>query len=291
MVAELRRTARRVRPYLRRSSAIRAVRGAALTGLDLVDVAFGHRDPLAPPRRLRGVGAGDFRAVGESLFAELVDPGGLTPEARVLDIGCGVGRLAIPIARYLTTGTYHGFDISPEMIGWCRRTLTPRYPNFQFTLLDVANSHYNPAGAVTADTAHFPYHDGDFDFALATSLFTHLLPSSFLNYALESARVLAPGGTLFGTFFLVDAETAGRIDRHESDLDLRQELHDPHTGTTFRALDSATPETAVGLDRDFVTTTLGEAGLSVSGVYPGVWSGRSEGRTYQDIVVARAPSA
>ena len=47
----------------------------------------------------------------------------------VLDVGCGIGRMAIPLARYLNTdGKYEGFDIIPENIAWCQRAITPRYP-------------------------------------------------------------------------------------------------------------------------------------------------------------------
>jgi SAM-dependent methyltransferase len=283
----LKRSTQRLRPYLRRSPAAQALRGVTLTGLDSVAAALGQRDPLEPPRRLRGVGSGHFRAVGEAILEQLVAIGELSPGARVLDIGCGVGRVAMPLAGYLTDGSYEGFDVAPEMIDWCRRTITPRFPRFRFTLVDVANSHYNPTGVHTATATSFPYPDGEFDFALATSLFTHLLPSSFLNYMQELARVLTPDGTFFGTFFLLDEETLGRLDRHESELELPHQLSDPTAGIEFRAMDTSTPETAVGLDRRFVTGALEQVGLTVTAVHPGSWSGRPDGRSYQDILVAR----
>ena len=55
-----------------------------------------------PPWWLRDVGGGDFRAVGQKflhLFTELAD---LQPDERVLDIGCGCGRIAFPLTEYLS---------------------------------------------------------------------------------------------------------------------------------------------------------------------------------------------
>ena len=287
----LRRTTQRIRPYLRRSPTAQAVRGATLTGLDAVAAVLGQRDPLEPPRRLRGVGSGDFRAVGDAILAQIIEVGELRSDARVLDIGCGIGRVAIPLADYLTDGSYEGFDIAPDMIDWCRRTITPRFPRFCFSLVDVANSHYNPSGTLTADATSFPYPSGEFDFALATSLFTHLLPSAFLNYVDELARVLAPAGTFFGTFFLLDPETEARLDRHEATLELPHRLRDSSTGTHYRVMDASTPETAVGLDEGFVIGALEHAGLSVTGVRSGTWSGHRDGFSYQDVLVARRPGA
>jgi SAM-dependent methyltransferase len=287
MRRKLGRVVRRIRPLLRHSPAARALRDATLRAIDRVGAPAGSRDPLMPPRHLRGVGHGDFHAVGEGMAEQIVRLGRLTREARVLDIGCGVGRIAIPLTRHLTAGSYDGFDVSAEMVAWCRQAITPRFPAFRFTRIDVANSHYNPAGDLAADVVSFPYPDDEFDFALAVSLFTHLLPSSLLNYVHEAARVLAPGGTLFATFFLLDSETAAALERGTCAIELPHRLRDQAAGVEFRAMYASSPETAIGLERQFVYEALERAGLTVSAVYPGTWAGRAGGRSYQDILVAR----
>ena len=85
-------------------------------------------------------------------------PEGLKPDERVLDAGCGIGRIAVPLTEYLDeSGGYEGFDIAPEGIAWCRENITPRYPNFRFQVADIYNKSYNPEGSQKADEYEFPY--------------------------------------------------------------------------------------------------------------------------------------
>ena len=276
----------RARRRLRHNVLARAVRSAVLTGADGLERVLARGDRACPPRRLRGVGAGDFRAVGEALVDQLVELGGLRPEHDVVDIGCGSGRLALPLTAYLRGGHYEGFDVDEEMIAWCRRSITPRHPNFGFTTLDIANTHYNPQGALTAREVMFPFAAERFDVAVATSLFTHLLPDGLGNYATETARVLAPGGRLFATFCLVDDAVLERMSRGRAEIELRHRVRDG-SGVEYHTLDPASPETAVGFSEAHVRSTLGGAGLRVDAVHRGTWSGLDGGLTYQDVVIAR----
>ena len=153
--------------------------------------------------RLRFVGAGDFRAVGEEMVKLLTSVGGLQADDRVLYIGCGAGRVALPLTRLLTS-TYEGFDVVKAAIRWCQRHITAHHPRFRFRHANLYNSFYNRRGV---DAAHFrfPYDDASFDFAFATSVFTHLDVDSTRNYLDEAHRVLRPGGRLLATFFVLGA--------------------------------------------------------------------------------------
>src|ERR1700740_3315053 len=48
-------------------------------------------------------------------------PGAPVTERRALEIGCGPGRLMLPMSRHF--GEIHGVDISDEMAGLARRRL------------------------------------------------------------------------------------------------------------------------------------------------------------------------
>lgn len=64
----------------------------------------------------------------------------------MLDVGSGIGRMARPLTKFLTSGSYVGIDIVPRGIEWCQRHITSRYPNFTFQHADVYNKEYNPTG-------------------------------------------------------------------------------------------------------------------------------------------------
>ena len=82
--------------------------------------------PLPPDHLRLGVGNpdGEFYRVGEDIVVRLRREAGLGPSSRVLDIGCGLGRVAYPLARELgPDGSYDGIDTNKEYIEWCAKAL------------------------------------------------------------------------------------------------------------------------------------------------------------------------
>lgn len=78
----------------------------------------------------------------------------------MLDVGCGSGRMALPLTGYLNSeGRYAGFDISQKAIAWCQEHITSAHPNFQFEVSDIYNSLYNPKGKYQSLDFRFPYPD------------------------------------------------------------------------------------------------------------------------------------
>ena len=97
-----------------------------------------------PPRRLRAQISPlwfDFKESGNDQLEFLVELCGLQPTDHVLDIGCGVGRLAVPLTRYLNSeGRYDGFDVIPHLIDWCDTEIGAKHENFRFHVADVFSS-------------------------------------------------------------------------------------------------------------------------------------------------------
>lgn len=259
----------------------RTVRRLLYLPSDLVDRARGRRQAMVPPRGLTSVGAGDFKATGEQYLTYLQTHCGLTPSSRMLDLGCGIGRMGVPMAAFLDGGTYDGLDVSAPDIRWCRRHLSRRHPHLRFHHVDVFHREYNPAGKLRAVDVLLPFADRSFDVVLASSLFTHLLAPEAAHYLREIARVLAVGGTAFLTFFLLNDEARAQIDAGACGLKFQHArgdafLHDP-----------ANPEAAVAYDESFVLELCRQSGLEVPGepLY-GCWCCRPEFTSYQDILLA-----
>lgn len=271
---------RRLRAARRWALATPPVRDALFDARDGLDWAIGRADPLAPPRRLVH-GIGSSLHVGRTFLGHFRSLAGLRPDEAVLDVGCGVGRMALPLTGYLRPpGRYEGFDIVRPNVAWCRRAVTPRFPHFRFRHADVFNREYNPRGRLAGSTFRFPYPDGAFDFAVLTSVFTHLLPADAAHYLAELGRVLRPGGRCLATFFLVSDETAALAAAG------RGAVRFAHLGGPAWTTDAAVPEACVGLDEGFVLGAARRAGLTPAAPpYYGSWSGRDRFTDSQDILV------
>lgn len=269
------------------------VRAAGRRGYDavveLVDGLRGRRDPLLPPARLMFVGGDrrDFRALGDKWLETFIHVADLEPHEQVLDVGCGVGRMAVALTGYLAPdASYDGFDIVRQGIEWCQRAITSRYPSFRFQHADLYNGEYNPRGTVQASEYRFPYGDGSFDFVFLTSVFTHMLPPDIRHYLAEVRRVLKPNGRCLVTWFVLDAEARERIAAGAT-----------QPGREFRrnmggywGVEGRTAEGAVAYAESDVRELYRAAGLSIrEPILYGGWSGRARplSNHSQDIVVAR----
>ncbi len=99
-------------------------------------------------------------------------------EKRALEVGCGPGRLMLPMSRHFTE--IHGVDISGEMVKLARENLA-----------DVPHAHVQQTEG--SDLRMFS--SDFFDFVYSYAVFQHI-PSRdvVLSYLREISRVLKPGG-------------------------------------------------------------------------------------------------
>jgi len=212
------------------------------------DRRSGAEFDLLPPRKMIDfVGEGDFKLVGETLLAYLKNLVGLKPHESVLDLGCGCGRIAIPLTRYLNhEGGYQGFDIYKEGIEWCTEHITSKFPNFRFEFVDIYNKRYNPDGKNSATTFRFPYRSGRFDVVFAASVFTHLRKEDMLCYLSEVSRVLKEKGRCLVTFFLFNETARFDVDPKRSNLAFKYQFGE------YRTEHEDDLEYAVAYDENFI---------------------------------------
>ncbi len=238
-------------------------------------------EPMIPDISIANyVGGGDreqFKIIGLMMVDWFKTHGDLKPAEDVLEVGCGIGRIAIPLTQYLTKGTYVGFDIVRHGIEWCQQQVTPRHPNFTFFVADVHNQYYHPEGRYAASEYKFPFPDGSFDFVFLTSVFTHMLPKDLERYAAEIGRVLRPGGRCFCTAYIISAEARAHLDRGAS-----HRMFQPENG--YWTDMPSNPEAAVAYPDEYLMDVFKRSSLEISKVIPGEWW---KNQFAQDILVAK----
>jgi ubiquinone/menaquinone biosynthesis C-methylase UbiE len=247
--------------------------------LDLIDSARGLD---LPPHRLRQfIGDGDFTAVGEEHLRYFIKYGKLRSDQKVLDVGCGIGRMALPLTRYLSAQSeYYGFDPTAQSVEWCTEHIASRYPNFHFEVADLHNDVYNPLGKYNSENFRFPYPDDSFDFIFLTSVFTHLFPDAMKNYFSEISRVLGKGGRSFITYFLVNAESNALTNEGKSSLNFRDKLEGCWTAYPDN------PEAALAFDETSIRDLYQKGPMQIEDLKYGGWCGRqSEYGGYQDFII------
>jgi SAM-dependent methyltransferase len=124
---------------------------------------------------------GNFAEIG-ALELALVRHYGLTQDGRLIDVGCGSGRLAKPLSEWMT-GSYLGLDLVPDLIAYAK-SIAAR-PDWRFEVVDHIN---------------IPDLDGTADMVCFYSVLTHLQHEQSYWYLEEARRVLKPGGRIVFSF-------------------------------------------------------------------------------------------
>lgn len=278
-------------------AAFRFVARAFDAGTDLVEGIIRVRDPLVPPLRLR-LHIGPFldaRLYGTSAernLSALMELCALDSTAHVLDIGCGSGRMAAALTRFLDrSATYEGFDAAREPVEWCQEHITSRFSNFRFQWTDTFSRRYNATGTVRAADLTFPYANDRFDVAFAASVYTHMLPEEIARFVMETARVLRPGGASFATYCLLNDRTLPFVASGTSSPPL------PHSFEGCRVRDLGDPASFIAQPEAAIRDRYSKAALRiVEPIRYGSWAGpadRLEMSTpyafNQDVVIAMKP--
>jgi SAM-dependent methyltransferase len=122
--------------------------------------------------------AAEVAGILEKEFVRL--PPAAASSRRALEIGCGPGRLMLPMSRHF--GEIHGVDISEDMVAMARERLR-----------DVPNAQVHLTGGADLAMAQDAY----FDFIYSYTVFQHIPdPEIVRHYLAEARRTLKAGGVL-----------------------------------------------------------------------------------------------
>ncbi len=229
-----------------------------------------------PPKGLIYTGGGDFKEAGDRFLDIFKEHGGLTHKSRVLDIGCGIGRMALPMTDLLTEGMYVGFDAVKTGVDWCQKNISTQHPHFSFEWIGLKNDLYNSSG-LDAATFNFPYDIHSFDLIIAISIFTHFQPDEVINYLLQCKKVLGTEGKVLATLFVIDEDGGTGTEKFNFTYDLGD----------FYLMDKKVKSANVAYRREFLEREIERSGLKIDRFFPGHWSGTEPGDCldFQDIVV------
>ena len=195
---------------------------------------------------------GDFEEIGLAELA-LLRGYGLAADGYLIDVGCGSGRLAQPLAQYLR-GRYLGIDLVPDLVAHARKVAARDDWRFE-----------------TIEEIGIPEGDGVADMVCFFSVLTHLRHEQSFWYLEEAKRVLRPGGVI--VFSFLEYREAGHIES------LWSALQDMKNGAT-------TPPN-VFIDRDGIHLWAGALGLEVVDIRAGADPIVPEGAMGQSVCVLR----
>ena len=250
--------------------------------LDIYDSLSGKKIKYIPPRGMIFTGRGDYIKLANMFFGYFKNYCNLQPDNRILDIGSGIGRMAVPFIGYLNhQGSYEGIDIVKTGINWCNKNISKINPQFKFIHSDIYNDLYNTKGVIKGEEYVFPYRDVEFDIAFLTSVFTHMLQAEVEQYIKEIARVLKPGGKCLATFFILNDESVSLMNTTEDSFKF------PFNHGEYSFMSEDTKTANVAYNQEWIERIMKENGLKVEVIRYGFWSGRNkeEFPDFQDIII------
>jgi SAM-dependent methyltransferase len=150
--------------------------------------------PFPPPELLSRIGPTPdpsseegrefFESTGRDrkrAICELLPDGYSFAGRRVLDFGCGAGRVLRHFVPEASEAEFWGCDLHRPTVDWLSKNLSP------------------PMQFFVNDRRPLPQPDGHFDLVYGLSVFTHIT-YEWSDWLLEVHRILRPGGLFLATF-------------------------------------------------------------------------------------------
>ena len=249
--------------------------------IELVLARTHFLDGADEPPSFMDYSGGGFVPIGNHLVQLMMARAGLADGMVVVDIGCGIGRMAVAMSKRLREIRYVGFDVVKYGILWCRKRFSA-LPGYRFVHANIFNTFYNPRGSEAGSSYRFPVSDSTADFVCATSVFTHMPASEVTHYLRETSRCMKRGAKAYFTAFILDQESRGQIEANLTLLTFRRERQGAYVETPDE------PDLAVAYDGSAFEAMAVRSGLEVVAFYPGNWR-KLPYEDFQDAYVLAKP--
>jgi SAM-dependent methyltransferase len=125
-------------------------------------------------------------------------------DARMLDFGCGVGRLYYGFEAAEEPALYVGADIRRDAIDWAQAHIGACNRRFRHVWADVHNARYNAGGGLGVGDWRASL-GGPFDLIYANSVLSHMTQADAAETLGLFHHLLAADGAIFVTAFVDDA--------------------------------------------------------------------------------------
>ena len=156
---------------------------------DYLDAYAAHTDMRVDRDPHTAVGP-NWEKLGKLQFDFLVAMG-MKPHHRMLDIGCGTLRGGRHAIRYLDSGNYAGMDLSPKAIEYGHTLIKEE---------GLSDKHARIMVSAHQDLKFKEFEGDTFDFILAQSVFTHLMPEHIEECFRHIVDVMDAGSVFYFTY-------------------------------------------------------------------------------------------
>jgi ubiquinone/menaquinone biosynthesis C-methylase UbiE len=201
---------------------------------------------------------------------------GINKDHSLLEIGCGIGRDAIPLTKILSKeGKYVGVDIIKPSIDFCNENISKLYPNFNFVHFNVKDQLHNPDGSSQMIEYKLPMEDKSVDRIFAWSVFTHMYEEDIQYYLKEFKRVLKDDGEIYTTCFIITDDVLKKA--RETNLTIFDLRFEHKLSEDCFINDPNFPLGAIGYSPARWKTIIDKSGLKLKRNFvQGVWCGYYE---------------
>lgn len=190
---------------------------------------------------------GGFELIGP-IEVGLLRHYGLPRDGYLIDVGCGSGRLAKPLAAWLD-GRYLGIDLVPALVAHARKVAAR--PDWRFQVIDHIG---------------IPERDGQAEMVCFFSVLTHLTHEQSYWYLEEARRVLRPGGRIVFSFLEFREPTHMKVfldtvdaTRRKVEMPMNTFIDREAIGCWAQALDLQVVEIRDGADAVVAEGNLGQS--------------------------------